>query len=64
MCFSPCGPKCSQFHAGFYFLEKLAKSYVGAPGGLAPPHTENPGSAPAFSDICYSPRNLSVWEIL
>ena len=29
------------------FSQNLAKSYVGAPlGGLAPPHTGNPGSAP------------------
>ena len=29
-------------------LENFAKSYVGAPGGLAPSTTGNPGSGPVF----------------
>ena len=36
------GPKFSQFHAEFW--KKLAKWYVGTPGGLAPHAMENPGS--------------------
>ena len=37
------GPKFFQFHAVFWFGEYLAKSYVGAPGGLSPPPRGNPG---------------------
>ena len=41
----PHGPKCSQFHAvfgKFWQYHRLASP----PGGLAPPPTGNPGSAP------------------
>ena len=54
----PHGPKFSQFHA--VFLQNLAKSYVGTPGGLASPPTGNPGSAPGFLVEMYIIFNVST----
>ena len=42
---SPYSPKCSQFHAFFWIFLKHRR-LAPPPGGLAPPPTENPGSAP------------------
>ena len=41
----PLGPNDLNF---MYFLENLAKWYVGTPGGSAPPSAENSGSAPGL----------------
>ena len=54
----PHGQNFSQFHA--VFLQNLAKSYVGTPGGLASPPTGNPGSAPGFLVEMYIIFNVST----
>ena len=51
-------PKFSQFHA--VFRKNLAKSYVGAPRGLAPPPMGNPRSAP----VNYKIEGESLFLIL
>ena len=43
----PYGPKCSQFHAVFRKMWQNHMLVRPPPGGLAPPPTGNPGSAPA-----------------
>ena len=53
----PLQPKI--FSISCSFSQNLAKSYVGAPGELAPPPMGNPGSAPAcasYSNMRESPK--------
>ena len=51
---APLRPKI--FSISCSFSQNLAKSYVGVPpGGLAPPPTGNPGSAPDLEYPTYEP---------
>ena len=55
------GAKAHKFLSLMHFSENLAKSYVGPPaGGLAPPPTRNPGSAPDYFMLCTLPVPVQI----